>query len=376
MGKAALPTGSESNGLKSSGQRRKADEIVNEIQSVKRPKRSTAPITGQGEQQLSGRIGIKNSDLRRAFRATLPDHIDPKDNNAIIAWIVSNAAPTDKLAVDQQNTITSFKSTPHGVTYHAETGTWSLNKSALKINLYIFQVYEVAWIMKALKLRGTGMTPRPNEETCCILDLDTGTGKTIITLAFLSLADGRHAYFSKTLIIVPPQLKSQWENEMKDKLEESFFAKCLIYDRNQPPDSLEGYHAVLATHQDIILALNPKSGSLLLKTTWNNVFLDECQRFKGMATIRFKAFAAIKAKCRVIMSGTYIVDNFHPEMFTYLTLLKVDMPNITKRNFHNKWKEIKKDHQDKILSVRREGLFLGHPLFDLPAVKVFIRPVS
>jgi hypothetical protein len=76
------------------------------------------------------------------------------------------------------------------------------------------------------------------------------------------------------------------------------------------------------------------------------------------------------------MSGTTFVDKFYPELYSYLKFVKYDLKGMSLNQFKNNWEKHKRNIlEDVILCIRKEDLFLGQPLFDLPVVKVYPIPL-
>ena len=132
-----------------------------------------------------------------------------------------------------------------------------------------------------------------------ILADDMGLGKTIQVLTAILYYKEKNLLEDKTvLIIVPPTLISNWENEIKK------FTPDLTYfiyhgsNRNYP---LENYDIILTSYGIVRLDLD-----MFLDEEWFICVIDEAQNIKNPNTEQTKAIKSVTAKSKVALTGTPI----------------------------------------------------------------------
>ena len=132
-----------------------------------------------------------------------------------------------------------------------------------------------------------------------ILADDMGLGKTIQVLTAILYYKEEGLLEDKTvLIIVPPTLISNWENEIKK------FTPDLTYfiyhgsNRNYP---LESYDIILTSYGIISLDLD-----MFLDEKWFICVIDEAQNIKNPNTEQTKAIKTVNARSKVALTGTPI----------------------------------------------------------------------
>ena len=132
-----------------------------------------------------------------------------------------------------------------------------------------------------------------------ILADDMGLGKTIQVLTAILYYKEEGLLEDKTvLIIVPPTLISNWENEIKK------FTPDLTYfiyhgsNRNYP---LESYDIILTSYGIIRLDLD-----MFLDEKWFICVIDEAQNIKNPNTEQTKAIKTVNARSKVALTGTPI----------------------------------------------------------------------
>ena len=132
-----------------------------------------------------------------------------------------------------------------------------------------------------------------------ILADDMGLGKTIQVLStILYLKESSGLDNESTLIIVPPTLISNWENEIKKFTPELTY---YIYHGSNRTFPLEEYDIMLTSYGVIRLDLD-----MFTDQTWRLCVIDEAQNIKNPNTEQTKAIKSIKAKSKIALTGTPI----------------------------------------------------------------------
>jgi superfamily II DNA or RNA helicase len=151
----------------------------------------------------------------------------------------------------------------------------------------------------------------------CLAD-DMGLGKTIQTLALLQKMKEENeekATPGTSLIIMPTSLIYNWWTEA-----EKFTPKLKIImhtgtSRNKDISTFIDYDVVITTY-----GITRVDVSLLKDFYFNYIILDESQNIKNPSSKSFKSVRALKAKHRLILSGTP-VENSVGDLWTQLTFL-------------------------------------------------------
>ena len=132
-----------------------------------------------------------------------------------------------------------------------------------------------------------------------ILADDMGLGKTIQVLsAILYFKENNRLEDESTLIIVPPTLIPNWENEIKK------FAPDLtyfIYHGSNRTFPLENYDIILTSYGVIRLDLD-----MFVDRVWFLCVIDEAQNIKNPNTEQTKAIKEVPASTKVALTGTPI----------------------------------------------------------------------
>ena len=143
----------------------------------------------------------------------------------------------------------------------------------------------------------------------CILNLDTGLGKTYVTLSFLS----KH-YRKKTktpiLIICPAcNISDPWKKELANYEEEGL--SCYIYHGTQKEIlatnntlKLEGFDFIITSYP-----LLRRDLDLYMDYEFSYMFIDESQNIKNPDTMNAKTVKKIKAGRKFALSGTPVENN-------------------------------------------------------------------
>lgn len=133
----------------------------------------------------------------------------------------------------------------------------------------------------------------------CILADDMGLGKTLqILSAILHFKEVNSLENKSSLIIVPPTLLSNWENEIKKFTPELTY---YIYHGTNRTFPLEEYDLILTSYGVIRLDLD-----IFQDKTWFICVIDEAQNIKNPNTQQTKAIKSIKAENKVALTGTPI----------------------------------------------------------------------
>ncbi len=151
----------------------------------------------------------------------------------------------------------------------------------------------------------------------CLAD-DMGLGKTIQTLAMLQKlkeeanTNGQHV---TSLIIMPTSLIYNWLNEAKKFTPDIKILAHTGSFRNKNVDKFAKYDIVITTY-----GITRVDADLLSTFYFNYIILDESQNIKNPSSKSFKAVRSLKAKNRLILSGTP-VENSVADLWTQLTFL-------------------------------------------------------
>lgn len=133
----------------------------------------------------------------------------------------------------------------------------------------------------------------------CILADDMGLGKTIQVLAAILFYKERNKLENRpSLIIVPPTLISNWENEIKKFTPELSY---YIYHGSNRTYPLEEYDIILTSYGVVRLDLD-----LFLDETWLLCVIDEAQNIKNPNTEQTKAIKSVNATTKIALTGTPI----------------------------------------------------------------------
>lgn len=171
-----------------------------------------------------------------------------------------------------------------------------------------------------------------SKKSGCILADDMGLGKTLQVISFLShqLEKGNHG---PHLVVVPTSTLENWLREFKR------FApaiNCEPYsgkqsERTERQTEMEDYmadetntpiHVIVTTYQ---LAASVKDNGWLRKTfKFDSCIFDEGHMLKNRTTERYKALKRIRAKFRVLLTGTPLQNNLQ-ELVSVLAFIMPDL---------------------------------------------------
>ena len=133
----------------------------------------------------------------------------------------------------------------------------------------------------------------------CILADDMGLGKTVQVLTAILYFKERNPLESEpSLIIVPPTLLSNWENEIKKFTPELTY---YIYHGPNRTFPFEEYDIILTSYGVIRLDLD-----MFLDKTWFICVIDEAQNIKNPNTQQTKAIKSVEALNKIALTGTPI----------------------------------------------------------------------
>ena len=136
----------------------------------------------------------------------------------------------------------------------------------------------------------------------CLAD-DMGLGKTLQAITFLQFLKEKYKG-STHLVVCPTSLIYNWENELQK------FATRLKYhiyygtSREFTDDHFEDYDIVITSY-----GLVRNDMEQMLKFNWHYVILDESQAIKNPEAQVTKAVQLLKAKNRLVLSGTPVQNN-------------------------------------------------------------------
>lgn len=132
-----------------------------------------------------------------------------------------------------------------------------------------------------------------------ILADDMGLGKTIQILSAILYYKEKNLLEDKTaLIIVPPTLISNWENEIKKFTPDLTY---FIYHGSNRTFPLETYDIILTSYGVVRLDLD-----MFIDQQWFLCIIDEAQNIKNPNTEQTKSIKSIDARSKVALTGTPI----------------------------------------------------------------------
>ncbi len=132
-----------------------------------------------------------------------------------------------------------------------------------------------------------------------ILADDMGLGKTIQILSAILYYKENNLLEDKTaLIIVPPTLISNWENEIKKFTPDLTY---FIYHGSNRTFPLETYDIILTSYGVVRLDLD-----MFVDQRWFLCIIDEAQNIKNPNTEQTKAIKSVDARSKVALTGTPI----------------------------------------------------------------------
>ena len=132
-----------------------------------------------------------------------------------------------------------------------------------------------------------------------ILADDMGLGKTIQVLSSILYYKEKNLLDDKTvLIIVPPTLISNWENEIKKFTPDLTY---FIYHGSNRTFPLDNYDIILTSYGVVRLDLD-----MFVDQRWFLCVIDEAQNIKNPNTEQTKAIKSVSARSKIALTGTPI----------------------------------------------------------------------
>jgi uncharacterized Zn finger protein len=136
----------------------------------------------------------------------------------------------------------------------------------------------------------------------CLAD-DMGLGKTLQMITFLQ--NQVNKFPDKTnLVVVPTSLLFNWEQELRKFSPNITFLIHSGAEREKELEVFKAYHVIITTYG---LVMNDIEN--LKDFEFNYVILDESQAIKNPESQRFKAVRQLKARNRIVMTGTPVENN-------------------------------------------------------------------
>jgi non-specific serine/threonine protein kinase len=143
----------------------------------------------------------------------------------------------------------------------------------------------------------------------CLAD-DMGLGKTIQVLSLLLVEQARGARPRPSLLVAPASLLANWAAEI-EKFAPGLKA-AIVHPSAMPADQVKAFTAEQASDYDLAIT---SYGSLLripvfAEADWRFVILDEAQAIKNPNARQTKAAKALKARARIVLTGTPVENHF------------------------------------------------------------------
>lgn len=136
----------------------------------------------------------------------------------------------------------------------------------------------------------------------CLAD-DMGLGKSVQILAFL-LSQRKKNVRNTNLLVVPTSLLKNWENEAAKFAPDLKIHVLYGADRERNSHSFDAFEIILTTYGTLVT-----DAAYLKNYTFNYVILDESQNIKNPESQRHKAARLLKARNRIVVTGTPIENN-------------------------------------------------------------------
>jgi SNF2 family DNA or RNA helicase len=210
----------------------------------------------------------------------------------------------------------------------------------VKVKLLPHQVEGLAWMRdRELGSKKKGTVPRGG-----ILADDMGLGKTLQSIALIltnskpqgsDLEDGKRKFPSgtvkTTLVVAPLALIRQWEQEIKDKIEDSHRLRVCVHhgpQRTKRYEDLKKYDVVITTYQILVSEFgNSSTDAEGLKVGcfglhWYRVILDEAHTIKNRNAKATQACYSLRSHYRWCLTGTPMQNNLD-ELQSLIKFLRI-----------------------------------------------------
>ena len=137
----------------------------------------------------------------------------------------------------------------------------------------------------------------------CLAD-DMGLGKTLQIISFIKHLKTKRKEKIPHLIIVPTSLIFNWQDEVAKFCPSLKITVLTGVNRTKDTSGFKNYDIVLSTYGIVMNDIN-----YLKEYQFNYIILDESQAIKNPASKRFKSVRLLKAKNRLVLTGTPIENN-------------------------------------------------------------------
>lgn len=149
-----------------------------------------------------------------------------------------------------------------------------------------------------------------------LLSDEVGLGKTI-EAGLIMMEYIMRRLVKKILILVPPSLVEQWEEEMKTKFNLDF----VTYDSSKFKEAENGWESFDRVIASIHTAKHKKHRQTIEEISYDLVIIDEAHHLKNRSTISWKFVNRLKKKYILLLTATP-VQNKLEELFNLVTLLR------------------------------------------------------
>ncbi|OTB00375.1 hypothetical protein M426DRAFT_26607 [Hypoxylon sp. CI-4A] len=159
-----------------------------------------------------------------------------------------------------------------------------------------------------------------------------GLGKTVQALALILARPSRDRTKKTTLIVAPPALLHQWQEEIRSKVKPEYKLTTKILHgqskKGMTVNRLLTYDVVLTTYGVITSEDKPRKGRtskplvLAPGAFFHRVILDEAHKIKNRNSLAFPAVSKIKATYRLCMTGTPFMNKVE-EIFPLISFLRI-----------------------------------------------------
>ena len=198
--------------------------------------------------------------------------------------------------------------------------------STLQAELRDYQVEGFVWMVRLARL-GIG---------ACLAD-DMGLGKTLQSLAVILYFAGK----GPTLVVAPTSVCMNWEQEVNRFAPTLKMHMLGSLDREEVIQGLGKYDLLVTSY-----TLLQQEVELLEQVDWQCIALDEAQAIKNAATKRSKAAKRLKAKFKLITTGTPI-ENHLGELWNLFSFINPGLLGTYKR-FNSRFGIPIEKHHDQV----------------------------